>query len=543
MEDILQNVSNPYRIENYERLLNIYLNSKDYREFYASVVSYYNDRDYNSELEGSNFSSKFLKSRYMGCWKVMNEFSGFFKTEHRIYINAPLNYVGTIVDKFITECEDRNLPFELKYLIQKIERNDSIVIGSNTESYEKHIEILRQIASENPEIVTECGTPPMLTGRLDNWLGLADENVSNRFVSYTESRLKVFSKSINKYLYEHQDIIKEVEDEWILSINEELSFLDDFEDEKEEELDYSLDSYHLKEESKRKLNEYINQNPDVINELYEGFLSECDKRDIDPKSPTLYKGSRQCLLESKEKSNVSITDEVREKIQTTSATNVTNMYLGNDNRENLTIESRIEIMKTIIEKSIRDRYEEINAYEDLKFLNTIGLVSDDVINEVNQTLYSKSKLDLLYQYNEQQTEIFPDFPPKDKTLKQILESNDPILSDEQMKQKIDERRQSIIEYFKTPIVTEQIENQIGYEDNIFNKYKKDREFPYELKHALEIHNNLLKDDINQLPEKKEAKRKVCNELQDKNINDIDIKMVLDKIEPKRSKSDFEDIWL
>ena len=88
MKEILESVTNPYEIENYKRLLEIYLDAKDNNEFYASVVSYYDDRDYDSALKDAKITnSNFLKTRSMGIWQVMEEFADFFKTEHRIYIN------------------------------------------------------------------------------------------------------------------------------------------------------------------------------------------------------------------------------------------------------------------------------------------------------------------------------------------------------------------------------------------------------------------------------------------------------------------------
>lgn len=540
MEEILDSVSNPYEIENYRRLLDIYLNSKDQNEFYKNVVSYYDDRNYDSSLKDAKISnSNFLKTRSMGCWQVMEEFADFFKTEHRIYINSPLHNIGTIVDEFILECEDNNLPFELKFLTQNIKRNDSIVIGSNTETYEKHIEILRKIAKNHPEIIEECGTPPLLTGNLDDWMGLADENVANRYVSYTESRLKAFSKSISRYVYEHEELAEELSDAGILEIYEMLSdeYYNDHEEDREEELEMCLDDCHLEQNSKSILKEYISKRPEVINEIYAEFLKQCDKDDIDFENPTRYKGSKEILLDNSQKKYVTLTDEIRKKMKDTSSTIITNMYLGSGNRNNLSIENRIEIIKNIINKSAEERNKQICVYEDLKFLNTIGFLSDELLEKLNQELYSKDTVDLLHRYENQQYELFPRLIKKEKTLKQIFESKDNKLSDEEIKQKIDERRNDIIEYLKTPIVIEQYERQVEYEQELYDVYKKDRTFPYELRNAFELHIDLIKEDFMQSEQKNEVKREICEELQSKTIDDIDIQ----KVKPKQDDFDYE--WL
>lgn len=540
MEEILDSVSNPYEIENYKRLLDIYLNSKDQNEFYKSVVSYYDDRNYDSSLKDAKISnSNFLKTRSMGCWQVMEEFADFLKTEHRIYINSPLHNVGTIVDEFISECEENNLPFELKFLTQNIKRNDSIVIGSNTETYEKHIEILRKIAKNHPEIIEECGTPPLLTGNLDGWMGLADENVANRYVSYTESRLKVFSKSISRYVYEHEELAEELSDAGISDIYEMLSddYYNDHEEDKQEELEMYLDDCHLEQNSKVIFREYISKRPEVLNEIYAEFLKQCEKDDIDCENPTRYKGSKESLLKDTYKEHAILTDEIREKMKNTSSTIITNMYLGNDNREELSIESRVEIAKCIIEKNADERSKQICAYEDLKFLNTIGLLSDQLLEKLNQELYSKDTVNLLHRYESQQSEIFPRLLQKEKTLKQIFESRDSKLSDEEMKQKIDERRRNLIEYLKTPIVAEQLERQMEYEQELYDMYRKDRTFPYELRNAFELHIKLIKENAIQGVQKQDVKRAICEELQSKTIDDIDIQ----KVRPKEDDFDYE--WL
>ena len=535
MKEILESVTNPYEIENYKRLLEIYLDAKDNNEFYASVVSYYDDRDYDSALKDAKITnSNFLKTRSMGIWQVMEEFADFFKTEHRIYINSPLHNIGTIVDEFIEECESNNLPFELKFLTKNIKRNDSIVIGSSTETYRKHIDILRKIAKNHPEIIEECGTPPLLTGNLDGWMGLADENVTNRYVSYTQSRLKAFSKSVSRYVYEHQELAEELGDSGISEIYEILSddYYDENKEDKQEELDMYLDDCHLEPNSKTILREYIKKRPEVLIEIYEGFFRECDKMDIDSERPTFYKGSQEALLENAERPKVAITDEIREKIQNTSSAIITNMYLGNNNREELSIENKVEIMKSIISKNAQERAEQICAYEDLKYLNAIGLLSDEVVEK----LYTKDTVDLLYRYENQQAEIYPRLSRREKTLKQILESKDNKLSDEQIKQKIDDRRKSIIEYLKTPIVTEQSERQMNYEQELYNTYQKDRTFPYELRNCFELHINLIKDDITGTVQKQELKRTICEELQTKTIDNIDLKKV------KPNKDDFDYEW-
>lgn len=462
MEEIFELISNPYSMENYLKLLDIFLSSKDYGEFYSKVVTYYQDGKKEGNVQEVKNNSRFTRAEYMNIWHVMRKFSDFFPTEHRIYINAQPDKVGIIVSKFISECDFRNLPFELKYATEQINRNDSIVIGSNTQAYRKHIEILRQIAEENPEIVDGCGTPPFLTGILDGWMGLADENVANRFTSYTQSRLNIFSKSINTFLYHHTEISSQIGAEGIVSIDRILNSYDDLdEEEREEYLQDMLSDTVLSIENRSKLSEYLKTHSEAIDQIYKEFFRECEKQDIDSRFPIFYAESRRQLLENEQSAKVDITDEIREKMEKNSSTIIADMYFKDGIRENLSIESRTEIIGNIIAKEVKDRQEELLMYEDLTFLHKIGFLDDELMSEIGKNLYPREKIDLLNEYLEHQVGV--DYSDNSKkSLSRYLRSNtDNLLTDDLISQRINERKQEIIEYFSRPqILPEKKEQRI-----------------------------------------------------------------------------------
>ncbi len=542
MEKILESISNPYSMENYKKLFNIFLNSKDYGDFYAKVVTYFKDGFKEGDVEEINIHSKFTRTEYMGIWHVMKKFSEFFPTEHRIYINAPIDKVGIIVSKFISECDLKKLPFELKYAIEQVERNDSIVIGSNTAVYRKHIGILRQIVEENPEIAESCGTPPLLTGVLDGWLGLADENVSNRYISYTQSRLQAFTLSVNKFLYKHQDIASQIGAKEILDIDSILELYDYMDDEeKKEYLHDFLSEINLSVESKNKLREYIKENSGYLKEIYEIFYKECEKRDFDSKYPLFYNGSRKQLLENEKSRKVDLTDEVRNKMSNNSATIIADMYFKEGIREKLSVESRVEITENIIDKEVRDRKEELLMHEDLDFLHKIGFISDELMAEINQNLYPKEKLRAIDEYIENQVSSKYNYSNDKKTLSRSIKNDGKLLSEDEIKKKISERKNEIIEYFTRPqILSEKKEQRIEAEEMLLKKYLQDRTFPYMTKCAFRAEIDLLKSDIEQLSKKRETRRKICIELHDKEVEDTHIKKVREIIRPsKTSWDDFD----
>lgn len=542
MKEILESISNPYILENYERLFNIFLNSKDYEEFYLNVVTYFQDGIKDGYVQEVKNSSKFTRVEDMNIWHVMRKFSDFFPTEHRIYINAQPDKVGTIVSKFIAECDAKKLPFELKYATEQIERNDSIVIGSNTLVYKKHIEILRQIAEEHPEIIEACGTPPLLTGVLDGWMGLADENVSNRFVSYNQSRLEAFTFSVNKFLYEHQDIARQIGAEEIVSLYKKLeSYRDSGEDVREEYLQDILSYTKLSAENKSKLSEYVKARPETLKEIYEQFLVECGRREIDSEFPVFYAGSRKQLLENEQSKKVDITDEIREKMKKNSSTIIANMYFKDGIREKLSVESRVEIIESIISKEVEDRQEELLMYEDLTFLHKIGFLDDEIMSEIDENLYSDDKTDLIKEYLEHQVSTQDSIDNKEPLRRYLKSSDDNFLTDDAIRQRINERKQEIIEYFSRPqILPEKKEQRIEAEEKISDVYMKNITCSYETKRTFYDEISLLKADMENLPEKRETRRKICLTLLNKEFNDSHIKKVREIARsPKKLWDDWE----
>lgn len=98
----------------------MYLTGNSWSEFYSSVSTYFQDRDMNGKPTDINFPNKLITSESMGHWNIAEYFSNYFPTQHRIYINSSLNSIGNIVQIFIDECVKQNLPFELKYAIEKM---------------------------------------------------------------------------------------------------------------------------------------------------------------------------------------------------------------------------------------------------------------------------------------------------------------------------------------------------------------------------------------------------------------------------------------
>lgn len=208
MEQIINNLKNPFDFEGFIKLLNIYANSADWYNFYGKVVTKNQDRPMQNKSRRMNALNKYMTEKGMEPWTVCEFFSELFPTGHRIYINSSLYASSKITELFILECEKNNIPFEIKYAIKEAGRSDGIVIGGNSSVFKKQIDILRKIAKEHPELIKECGKPHILTGELDGWMGIADENIDNRYCSYTQSRLGLIKSACIKFILKHNYQIK-----------------------------------------------------------------------------------------------------------------------------------------------------------------------------------------------------------------------------------------------------------------------------------------------------------------------------------------------
>lgn len=146
------------------------------------------------------------------CWNSIGAFSGWthvssryfdgkrgtqFGIEHRLYLNTEGIDTYKVVNEFIKKCDERQISYYFKF-DDASNRDDSIVIYSDTEKLPLYVEVLQEIAKENPDIRNRCQHPPILTGKIDDWIGYGTEpspkNGKNR--SFNDVRSKCLEKAI-----------------------------------------------------------------------------------------------------------------------------------------------------------------------------------------------------------------------------------------------------------------------------------------------------------------------------------------------------------
>lgn len=145
------------------------------------------------EIETNGWSH--VKSRY-----ITEHQEKRIKVKHRLYVGCQNQDVWKMADLFKTKCEELKIPY---YFKTSESRMDNMVIYADTENWLKYINILESIGKEHPEIIERCSKPPMITGNLENWIGIGDEpqqTYNNGGLSYNSTRAEIIEDSIERVL-------------------------------------------------------------------------------------------------------------------------------------------------------------------------------------------------------------------------------------------------------------------------------------------------------------------------------------------------------
>lgn len=157
-----------------------------------------------------------------------------FIVDHRLYLNTENIDTYKVMELFRNKCKERELEYLFKYA-EKGDRDDTIVIYSDDRKLSDYMEILEEIKKEEPEIVKRAQTPPMLTGKIDGWIGYGSEPQLDEDGKNTNSFNNVrsgiiqnaISKETIKWIRENKELTKKD-----LGLNEYLTkqIFDDIKD-------------------------------------------------------------------------------------------------------------------------------------------------------------------------------------------------------------------------------------------------------------------------------------------------------------------------
>ena len=121
--------------------------------------------------------------------------------EHRLYINCDSNYMHFIAYQFLKKCHDKGLSYYFKFDFDG-NRDDNFVVYSDTDHLEKFIEILTSIKNEY-NLDSHIYNNPLLTGRIDGWLGYGSEPENSGVDSYNTLRKRHLDDCIRKEVVDY----------------------------------------------------------------------------------------------------------------------------------------------------------------------------------------------------------------------------------------------------------------------------------------------------------------------------------------------------
>ena len=177
------------------------------------IYQHFEDKELESAMEDYCWDSTswgtgwtHVKSRYLNG-KRGNDFS----VSHRLYLNIEPIDIHSVANKIIKKCDERNIPYYFKF-DEYGDRDDTLVIYSNTERLPLYIDILEEIAKENPEIKQRSKHPPIVTGTIDEWIGYGSEPEirNNERQSFNSVRSKCIEKAIETEFEEWLSLNKNI---------------------------------------------------------------------------------------------------------------------------------------------------------------------------------------------------------------------------------------------------------------------------------------------------------------------------------------------
>lgn len=164
--------------------------------------------------------SKNVMGFHVNAEKVLDPKHKNEKNEIKFYINAG-DDTCKIAALFREKCIEQNLNYYFKIAdpFQNEEwRNDKLCIYSSLDDAQKFLTILQQIKKENPQMFFK--EPPILAGRVDEWIGIASDYRGNKKKSiprdsYNSQMSCIVVKAIEKVFngVDRKDITGKIEED------------------------------------------------------------------------------------------------------------------------------------------------------------------------------------------------------------------------------------------------------------------------------------------------------------------------------------------
>lgn len=144
-----------------ERKIGLNINNLFWR--HVQNIKYYENFD-DAFKSFTHISSKYTK--YKG--------EGIDEIDYRLYINCANEDLFKLLNEYIKKCNRLNIPYLIKFTADT-KRHEKFVVYTSKNYLKDNINILKEISENNPKIKQNCGPNSLITGNIDNWIGLGSE--------------------------------------------------------------------------------------------------------------------------------------------------------------------------------------------------------------------------------------------------------------------------------------------------------------------------------------------------------------------------------
>lgn len=162
------------------------------------------DKDEKKKLDKKLMESEKLEYNKDKLGKSLHIRSNNYNTtnsdeNYTIYINTMMRNTDKMLRLMIEEFDKRELPYKIdaKFFdnstIYQRTINGRINMDVPLENLPSYIEVFDKIGKENPDIKKNCANLPLLSGVIDNWLGIT---VSSTYILNVEMVQKVFNDAM-----------------------------------------------------------------------------------------------------------------------------------------------------------------------------------------------------------------------------------------------------------------------------------------------------------------------------------------------------------
>ena len=167
-----------------------------------SIINYYDEN--NKELSDGLESLKWTSLGEYSSWDHIDSSAVLYgrhsraPIEHRLYINCDSTYTHQIAYELVKRCHERRQKYYFKF-DDYGNRDDTLVIYCSSTSIEKFVNLLNEI-KRDLKLDNQIHTPPLLTGKIDGWIGYGSEpeDINGKRYSFNTKREEHLEKCIRE---------------------------------------------------------------------------------------------------------------------------------------------------------------------------------------------------------------------------------------------------------------------------------------------------------------------------------------------------------